>query len=91
MIAVQILIYLGFLILIFGHASPIRANWDNVPDARRWDRKYEIIHSRVANRKFYMPSDPSVKLRKTSHRNFGRRCPSAHANPTYPDSSPNTL
>ena len=90
MIAVQIITYLGFLILLFGQVSPMQTNWKQVPYARRWNGKYQTTYSWVANRKFYMASASSAQLRRTSHHYFIRCCPSAHANPTYPDSPPNT-
>ena len=89
MIATQVIIYTGFLIFLLGSVSPIRAKWDQVPGAKRWNKKHENRFNRVANRESYVPSVLSAKLTKASHRNISRRCPCAHANPTYPDASSN--
>ena len=56
MIATQVIIYIGFFIILLGSVSPIRAKWDNVPDAKRWNKKHENRFTRVANREFYVPS-----------------------------------
>jgi len=49
MIGIQIITYLIFLMFLFGNVSPIRANWEPVPQAKRWDAKYITTYGWVAN------------------------------------------
>jgi hypothetical protein len=87
-IGTQIITYLIFLIFLFGNVSPLRANWEPVPNAKRWDAKYYKTYGWVSNCKFDTPYAPSAELMKTSYYDVVRLCPSSHANPTNPDSPP---
>lgn len=52
MIMLQIVTYFGFLVFLFGDVSDVRANWEPVPTAKWWDRKYESTYGWVANCEF---------------------------------------
>jgi hypothetical protein len=51
MMGVQVLTYIGFMLLMFGNCRPFRSLWQPVPKDQLscWDRKYSVVYGYVAN------------------------------------------